>query len=159
MLLVLRRARGGACRVVWASLGEAQEHLTIAREIRIERDVEQAALSLRKNGGHACEWRGDTALRRHDAKTSGPFGDQYIAPRQEGHAPRILQSGGHSGDTQIAELAAHGLGVGLCGKPERQQCERARQREGGRQAQRAHEDALGGMSADAKLEKVKAAWR
>ncbi len=75
------------------ALGEREVEHAIAREVRIECDVEQPAIGLREHVGRAAGQRpGHQSAVAHDAQAAVLLGDENVALGREGETPRTLQA-------------------------------------------------------------------
>jgi hypothetical protein len=72
-----------SARATVAGFAVAPIDESVAREGRVEHDVEQAALALRHDGRQARERFTKLALRIDDAHAPRPLGDQRAAVGQE----------------------------------------------------------------------------
>ena len=90
----LALSHSGVVPPIRARLGIAPVDHLVGREVRIERHVEQPALTDAMNHRHAAlDRRRDLARRIRDAELAGnPLGDQEPATRQEFHRPRRGQT-------------------------------------------------------------------
>src|SRR5690606_3221325 len=77
-------------RAFAARLRERQVHEAVVREVRIERDVEQAALAFGEDVWDAFD-RVRQLLAVEDPQLAGPLGDEQPAVRQERHSPGMVQ--------------------------------------------------------------------
>ena len=96
----------GVVHHVLFRLGVAPVDQLILRERRIERDVEQAALSARINLGKARHWfRHRLAIGTDHTQAARTLCDEHLAVWQERHAPRVDEPFGHrddvEGDTEL----------------------------------------------------------
>jgi hypothetical protein len=83
-----RRAIG--VTVAGLRIGEVDRR--VRSEIRIGHDVQQPALSLCMNPGHAANRLGERSLRVNVAQAAGTLGHEHAPVRQECEAPRVLET-------------------------------------------------------------------
>jgi hypothetical protein len=91
-LLVQLHPRDGRAVAALARLGEGDIDVPVGCEIRIDRNIEQAALVAGGDRGQACERSRYGAVRGHHAQPARPFRHQHPPIRQEGEAPRIFET-------------------------------------------------------------------
>ena len=90
---VKRRAGDGrAVQIAITSFSVRQVDRGIGAEFRIQRDIEQTALSRGKHGGYPRDGFRNLALHRNEAQPPGTLGHQHASIRQEGETPRMLES-------------------------------------------------------------------
>ena len=94
------RDRGAATTV--HALGVAEIERRVVREISIERDIEQSALSGGPHLRHPADRRRQLAVARDDAQPSRPLRHQHPSVRQKGKAPGICQPTGDGLDFERA---------------------------------------------------------
>ena len=98
--------RGAVAAV--AGLGIAQIHQAVLAEVRVERDVEKAALITRVHLRHARDRLRDLALGRDMAERPRPLGHQHAAVRQKSERPGMAEPVGNGLDV---DRGAFGLEV------------------------------------------------
>jgi hypothetical protein len=94
--------------------------------VRIECHVQQAALALGDDLGHALERFGYLAVLGDDAKPAGSLGHEHAPVGQEGKAPRVLKS---IGEGLHLERALRGIDLSLLGERVARQEHQRRHRE------------------------------
>jgi hypothetical protein len=124
----LAAAHGGAAlRTV--GLGIGQVDIAVAREVRRQRHVQQAALALRRDLGHAGQRLGQSARDAQQPEVAGTLGNEHAAFGQKGHGPGMIESAHHGRDA----------GRDGCGFGPRLRGHRQRSAQGERQEQRARD--------------------
>ena len=90
---LVARAPDGRAIGLRVAFREREEQRAVAREVRVERDVEQAAVRLREHARRPARERLRQELAvTHDPQAAILFGDEDLALGREGEAPRPLQS-------------------------------------------------------------------
>lgn len=84
-----------------ARFGIAEVDRVVGGESRVQRHIEQAALSARMHLRQARHRIGDLAIGRHDAQVAGSFRDEIAAIGHELEGPRHVQPPGNHLDIQI----------------------------------------------------------
>jgi hypothetical protein len=82
-------------------LRQSQIDPPVRLEVRVHRDVEQTALALGKDFGHARQRLRHIVLAIDDAQGSGPLGDEDSTVRKEGYRPRVGKAAGHGLDRTL----------------------------------------------------------
>ncbi len=91
-------------------IGEIDE--PVRRKIRIECDVEQPALTLGENLGHALKRLRYRSVLGYDAEPPRPFGDEHTAVGQKCEPPRMFESVDDRRDRDRARFGFDGLVFG-----------------------------------------------
>src|SRR4051812_10078583 len=104
-----RAYHAGAGPALTAIFGKAQINEPALRKIRIEHDVQEAALAARRDGGEPLDRLGQLAFRIHDTKPSRPFGHQHAAVGEKSETPGILQVACNGFDDHLDLVGAMAL--------------------------------------------------
>lgn len=98
----------GAAAVI-ATGGVAEIKQSIAGEIRMQGDVEQATLTPGSNGGQASDGLSIEFAVNNPAQAPGSFGNQHFTFRQERHGPGVFKAADHGVDVDDHRLfGCHG---------------------------------------------------
>ena len=96
------RARQRRAAAVLERGGVGKIDGAVLREVAVERDIEQPALTGGEDLRHAGQRRRQFAVARHDAHAAGPLGDQHASVGQEGERPGMHQAAGDGFDLEIS---------------------------------------------------------
>ena len=89
---VERGARDGGARAAVSCLAVAPIDQPVARELRVQHHVEQAALARGHHRRQAGQRRIQRTVALDDAHAPRPLGDEHAAVGQKGQAPRMLEA-------------------------------------------------------------------
>ena len=110
---------GAAC-AAGARFRIRQEDLSGFGEIRIERDVEQAALAFGLDGRNAGDRLGLECAHFDQAQAAGALGDEDGAVGQKGQRPGVFEAADGTGDFDRAGFGPEGFRRGGAGKRDKQ---------------------------------------
>jgi hypothetical protein len=117
------RDSGTVAAATGSRLAVAEIDQPIRAEVRMQRDIEQAALSLRRHRRHPGERRRHAAVALDQSQPSRPLTDQRAAIGQDRHPPRMFEAGRHGMqiEGELFALDTHRAGVsGMCRQPPHQ---------------------------------------
>ena len=93
---------------------ERQVDQAVACEVRVQRDVEQPTLAMRRDRRHAGDRFGVQPAVGEQPQSTRALGDQDAAVGQERHAPRVLEALGEGHDAERTRPVVRAIGRPAC---------------------------------------------